>query len=438
MKELVSFSLKRRFINGATILLNLLLFIGIGCAIHADKILEAINPSMLTQKVVYLKELDLRIIESLLAIEESPYKFIETSEKTETLIENEPASFVLEYNDTYQITSLYAVEAPQLGMMSELLNQLHHILLFEEVLQSEEQINSMMEGVSVTNKIINQSIDLSGDKQTLIFMIITSIYFTMLSFSTSVANEVIYEKSTKTLELILTSVNAKSHFLSKMFVGWLAIIIQFICMSSSVLFWFLIRNGMDQGYGMIEFINKIGIFKCEERTFAGLFKLINLQGDFVFRLGLSLCFLMLGILFIQMILVVISSFIANIEEAGNVQAPFYLILLAVYYFALSINSPYQLSEGIGFYLSFFPFFSMLIMPCRLMIQNVPLIELIVSFLISSIAIYFVIQKGSNIYQRGVLDYSSKGFIGVMKSVFKEPQEGIKHDKKKYKNLFRNH
>ena len=38
-------------------------------------------------------------------------------------------------------------------------------------------------------------------------------------------NEVIYEKSTKTLELILTSVSAKAHFLSKMVVGWLAIFI---------------------------------------------------------------------------------------------------------------------------------------------------------------------------------------------------------------------
>lgn len=43
-------------------------------------------------------------------------------------------------------------------------------------------------------------------------MVVTGIYFMMLSFATTVANEVVYEKATKTLELILTSVSARTHF----------------------------------------------------------------------------------------------------------------------------------------------------------------------------------------------------------------------------------
>ena len=108
-----------------------------------------------------------------------------------------------------------------------------------------------------------------------------------------------------------------------------------------------------------------------------------------------------------------SSFIANVEEAGNIQAPFYLILMGVYYFALSVNTPYQMSEGIGFILSFLPFFSMLFMPCRLLIQNVSMFELMLSYMISFSAIFFVVKKGSAVYQRGVLDYSSKGALGAV-------------------------
>lgn len=94
-----------------------------------------------------------------------------------------------------------------------------------------------------------------------------------------------------------------------------------------------------------------------------------------------------------MILVILSSFIANVEEAGNIQAPFYLILMGVYYFALSVNTPYQMSEGIGFILSFLPFFSMLFMPCRLLIQNVSMFELMLSYMIPFSAIFFVVKKG---------------------------------------------
>ncbi|MGN1344456.1 MAG: hypothetical protein ACI4U3_07740, partial [Traorella sp.] len=117
------------------------------------------------------------------------------------------------------------------------------------------------------------------------------------------------------------------------------------------------------------------------------------------------------------VLVVLSSFISNIEEAGNVQGPFYMLLMAVYYLAISLNTPYQMSEGIGYILSFFPFLSMLFMPCRLLIQNVSILELGLSALISLVFMYLVVSQGSIIYQRGVLDYTSKGFIDIMKKMF---------------------
>lgn len=438
MKELVSFSLKRRFINGATILLNLLLFVGIGLVFHVDKVLDAINPKMFDQKIIYLNHLDPLVTEGLMNVEQNSYEFIESDGTSEELILKEPTAYVLEFDGEYLLSSEYAIDVPQRMMLENLLKQLHQFLALSSIVENNEQLESLQSGVNLTNNVLKKSIDLSQDKQTLIFMVITSIYFTMLSFSTSVANEVIYEKSTKTLELILTSVQAKTHFLSKMIVGWLAIFVQLSCMGFDFIFWFLIRNQQDQGYGLIELVNKSGMFLCEERTFAGLFKLVDLQGNFLLKLGLIVVFLMMGILFIQMILVILSSFIANIEEAGNVQAPFYLILLVVYYFTLSVNTPYQMSEGIGFYLSFLPFFSMLFMPCRLMIQNVPIIELVLSMMISCVAIVIVVSKGSHLYQRGVLDYTSKGFLGVIKSVWKDPTERKKNESKINWKNFRNH
>ena len=277
-----------------------------------------------------------------------------------------------------------------------------------------------MSPILIENQVQNEGIEVSEDRQNLIFMVITSIYFTMLSFSTTVANEVIYEKSTKTLELILTSVSAKAHFLSKMVVGWLAIFIQMLLVCGYLLLWFIIRNSFDQGNQLLLFIEKAGLLNNGCKTFAELWGQIHLEPSFILKLLFILAFLYTGILFIQMILVILSSFIANVEEAGNIQAPFYLILMGVYYFALSVNTPYQMSEGIGFILSFLPFFSMLFMPCRLLIQNVSMFELMLSYMISFSAIFFVVKKGSAVYQRGVLDYSSKGALGVIKGILDHP------------------
>ena len=85
-----------------------------------------------------------------------------------------------------------------------------------------------------------------------------------------------------------------------------------------------------------------------------------------------------------------------------------------------------MSEGIGFILSFFPFLNMLFMPCRLLIQNVSFIELSLSALISCIFMALILSKGPLIYQRGVLDYTSKGFLGVMKKTLKRSED---HEKK---------
>ena len=147
------------------------------------------------------------------------------------------------------------------------------------------------------------------------------------------------------------------------------------------------------------------------------FKSINFEFDFFIKIGCVFLFLIIGILTLQMIMVVLSSFIVNIEEAGNVQGPLYMVLIAVYYFAISVNTPYHMSEGIGYILSFFPFLNMLFMPCRLLIQNVSILELSLSGLLSITFMYLVITKGAKIYQRGVLDYTSRDFIGVLKKTF---------------------
>ena len=176
------------------------------------------------------------------------------------------------------------------------------------------------------------------------------------------------------------------------------------------------RNSYDQGIGLIELINQLQLIHLEEKTFGALLGSIHVEGAFIFQCIFIFIFLMLGIIFVQMLLSIIASFVNSVEQAGSIQSPFYLILLAIYYFALSINTPYQLSEGIGFYCSFFFFLNMLLMPSRLLVQNVPIIELLLSASISIFAMIILFEKGSSIYQKGVLDYTGKGLMKIMQSM----------------------
>lgn len=415
MKELIKFSLKRRFFNSATLLLNVLLCLFVCAVVFADRLIEVINPSMLENQKIILQVDD--VIEAALTEADMPgIEFVQDDRSHEEILREMPKGYVLYYEDTYKLASQYEIPKESLKAVETMLLNIHQTLSLSEFLSIEEQ-EVLNQSLELENVVFHENVEMDTGKQNIVFMLITSIYFTMLSFSTTVANEVIYEKSTRQLELILTSISARTHFLSKMAVGWLNIVIQAFALILYVFGAGILRIIYDEGKGLISFVNKLGLFTIEQTTILQFLSSIPIELEFVMKLVFILFFLMMGILLLQMVLVVISSFIANIEEAGNVQGPFYMILLGIYYFALSVNTPYQMSEGIGFVLSFFPFLNMLFMPCRLLIQNVSFVELTLSALASSVFMWLILTKGPLIYQRGVLDYTSKGFLGVMKKAF---------------------
>ena len=414
MQVLIAFSLKRRFLNASTLLLNVLLALIITAAFFADEIVNFINPSLFDEQKVYL-QVDEVVSEALMQMEMEGIVFETTDKSAAEIIEEDAKAYVLTHEENYQLITKYPIDETTQLLFNEILTSVHQNLALSEVLQEEALAYSQIQ-IQVENEAMQKDVDIDPNKQNLIFMIITSIYFTMLSFSTSVANEVVYEKSTRQLELILTSVSAKTHFLSKMLIGWLSILLQLGCTIFFVILAFLLRNSYDQGIGLIELINQLQLIHLEEKTFGALLGSIHVEGAFIFQCIFIFIFLMLGIIFVQMLLSIIASFVNSVEQAGSIQSPFYLILLAIYYFALSINTPYQLSEGIGFYCSFLPVLNMLLMPSRLLVQNVPIIELLLSASISIFAMIILFEKGSSIYQKGVLDYTGKGLMKIMQSM----------------------
>lgn len=403
MKELIRFSLKRRFLNSATFVLYGLMFVIFGGLFFSDELLNWINPDMFKDQIIYLNQQD-ELSLALKDYEIPRLRILYEEKEAKKLLEDDPKAYVLTFEEGYKLYSNYALDESIMATLSTLLTQIRQSMLLSETLP-EEQAILMNEEIEISNEVIHQQVELDSDKQNLLFMVITSIYFTMLSCSTSVANEVIYEKSTRQLELILTSVSAKKHFISKILVGWLAILMQCMIMILLMIFWFVIRHIYDGGKGLIQLIQQLDLFEITQDELFDFILSLDINGTLLIKIIFILIFLMLGILLTQMVLSVFSSFISSIENASAIQSPFYVILMLVYYFALSVNTPYQMSEGIGYICSFIPFLSMLFMPCRLMIQNVSLYELILSAMISTLTMLMVMKNGIVMYERGVLDHS---------------------------------
>ncbi|MFV0381684.1 MAG: ABC transporter permease [Breznakia sp.] len=412
MFELVAFSFKRRFKNKSTMIFNGIIFLVIGVIFFGGELLRVINPSMFETTYIYTKGIAADELTYLNSVANENYEFKELkgSIKQAVLVGDD----VLEQQNGYILHSKYAKNKLELNAFSMYLTQYRRDGLLMES-GSANLIADYQQVMKVKNDVYIENVDISEEKSTIIFVLITSIYFMMVSFISAVAGEVVHEKSTKTLELILTSVSAKTHFLSKMITGWLIVVAQTCMNTAFVLFWFVVRLLYDKGEGLLAFVNELHILQIPQQNLYQLIASFDIDLDLITRVICCLLFLMLGILMMQLLMVIVSSFVSSVEEAGSIQAPFYLILLGIYYLTLALNNPQDLSEGWGMYLSFVPFFNMLFMPCRLLIQHVPLIELSISLLFSSLGIYLLIKKGVRYYEVGVLDYSNANIIEILKT-----------------------
>ena len=168
MKELIQFSLKRRFFNGATLILNILLCLFISCACFADKIVELVNPTMFEDQKMYL-DIDETIENALIAIEPEGLKFIQTNKKAKEIISENPKAYVLTFDDGYKITSQYKLDDEIVVAVESMLDSVHKTNFMNESL-SVEEIVLMNQTCEVENIVLEESVEMDTNKQNVVFM----------------------------------------------------------------------------------------------------------------------------------------------------------------------------------------------------------------------------------------------------------------------------
>ena len=268
---------------------------------------------------------------------------------------------------------------------------------------NDESIHLIMKNISpeINEKTLSKSV-VSQDKLNMSMFLITGIYFAMISFSTMIANEVVYEKTSKVLELVLTSVSTKVHYFSKMIVAWLTVMIQISSIVFEVIVAVTVRNIYDQGSGLLKILNKYSLIENNPLTFKEFIVNLGIDSSLIYILFISLIYMLLGIVIVQMIMVCLSSYIKSIEESGAIQAPVYIIFLLVYYLALALNSPSKLNSGAGYYLSLSPIVSMLFMPMRLLLVQVSIYEILLGIILNLMVLTIFAYYGAKMYKHGIL------------------------------------
>lgn len=387
MKTLLKFSFKRRFLNKMTLFLQLMFIVIITLMFYFDKVSDVFNLEFNQPIPIYIEPSLRKLI-----VNESAW-----TSKGFVLSTNKNSITISKVKDKYTIS-----------LVDDLFTQskIYELLLDNHQKRKENSSNpSVYKWLEDYQKIDVEFLEYHQEenqfKHQLIILFLTSIYFMLLNFIAVNSNEIIMEKTSHMIPIILTHVKIRTHFMSKLIIGFSAVLFQIMSSIGVVGIIAYTRYQLDRGEGLIKLLVKFLPFKLELMNLDDLLKLLDLDWNDFYQVVLGLIFILIGILIIQILILILSSKVKTMEEAASIQGPFYLILLIIYYLALSLNTTQSLSSGFGYLLSYIPIFSMLIMPMRLLTQHVMPMEIITSILFSFALISLTFILMYPLYIRGL-------------------------------------
>jgi len=332
----------------------------------------------------------------LLVINEDSTNFINVEMITKSNIDN----------TTYQVitTILNSIKKDKAlsyyGVSNEILD---HISSYVDVkrtkLDDEESVDEMMELVMST-----------------IFPIVILPFFTLTMFLVQmIGAEINEEKTTRGMEIIISNVSPKVHFLSKIISGNVFVLLQGLLLIVYLLIGIFIRyistgvlvnGGNILSGGVGSYVNKI----------ISSLELTGVLDKMQIIIPITLILMVVTFIAYSLVAGILASMTTNMEDYQQVQTPIMVISFISYYLSVAA----AMFKGSIFIkvLSFIPFFSALLAPSLLVLGQITIVDAVIAILLTVGLIFVLVKYGLRIYKVGILNYSGTHLWKKMFKAFK--------------------
>ena len=280
---------------------------------------------------------------------------------------------------------------------------------------SIDELNKIERDVSINQIILKESarnskrIDIMLGITAAIFMLpsLMLIIYLVQMIGTSINQE----KSSHSMEIILSNVSAKSHFWAQIISSNLFIIIQSILMSIYGVISLVIRFMFNTKSNISTITNTMNIDPSSINVDS------NMVGEFINRIPSIILVIvimtLLSFVAYSILAAILSSMTTSIEDFNNIEAPIMLLVFGGFYIAL-IAGLYPESTLIKV-LSIIPFLSFVISPTLYALGSISIYYVMGSIIALLIIIFILIKYGINVYREGLLNYEG---TMVWKRLFK--------------------
>ncbi len=221
--------------------------------------------------------------------------------------------------------------------------------------------------------------------QFLVYVLLILLYGTTVMYGLAVAMGVVYEKSTRVMEILITSARPIELMLGKVFGIGLAGLAQYVLWVAA-------------GFGALVF-SSLG---KSSSAGAPQFELASVPPG---TLVAFLVFFVLGYLVYAALYAALGSLVNRTEDVNSVTTPITLMLVATY--LLSLAALGNTDADYVKWLSFVPFLSPMLMFIRVALSNPAWWEPVLAVAILIISIFFFAWLAAKIYRVGVLLYGKR-------------------------------
>ncbi len=299
-----------------------------------------------------------------------------------------------------EIVSFNAVSRTTYEMIVNALNAVKSELVLSTSGLTQEQITSLSSPVEITEKVLNEEAQNNETKENVgaivTTVLIVPFFILIVTMVQMLGAEINDEKTSRGMEIIISSVPAKIHFISKVVAAISYVLIQGVLLLIYSGIAMLLRNILASSSAM----SSTGMFSeiITMLSDAGIFSLLA-KGSIVLIILFVVSFIAYAIT-----AAILASMTTNIEDFQQLQTPLMIIMLVGYYVALMA----VMFDGSVFIhiLGFIPLLSVMIAPTLYLIGEMSLLSLTLSTLLTVVVTYLLYKYGLRIYKVGILNYSS--------------------------------
>ena len=422
-------SLQKKMKNKTFIIVNILLLIVLVALINIDRVVMLFGGNFDKQNNIMVLDNTNKTYEIFKKTIDSEEKIIDTGlkykvkkvsdeKKAKKEIKKDEDILLIINNDENDIINVTMITYGYINsnlyqLINSSITASKQNLAMEEIGISAEELAKISKNVEIKREYIEANKSKEEEQNEFIMGIVTPIvifpFFMLITLVVQmVGAEINEEKSTRSMEIIISNVPAKVHFFSKILAANLFVIIQCALLGLYSIIGMLLRGGKS-----LDSIQNVDVIS---NVTSGM-DITGMINNLVGYIPLVLILMAVTLLGYSLLAGILASMTTNMEDFQQLQTPIFVVSLVGFYLAI-MNTMFDGAIFIRV-LSYVPFISAILSPSLLVTGVIGFKDIILSILLMVVVIYLLLKYGLKIYKEGILNYSSN-------KLWKKMLKALKH------------